>query len=279
VAQALLPAAHENRHHRLFLASLSLAAAQPNPAAAAARHWRESHERAILSELMELLAIPNLANDESNIRLNANAVAHLMERRGIKSRMLETAGSPPVVYGEIRTPEATRTLVFYAHYDGQPVDPKEWATPPWQPILRDRPLDEGGSVVPLPDAGPVQPEWRLYARSSSDDKAAIVAVLAALDGLTSANVSLHSNLKFVFEGEEELGSPHRPPEPKEDREERQHHQRRRDFDQDKPLQSCDPIHRCAHRRNREDPPPRNAPDQSRACRRQADLRPVQPQSA
>jgi acetylornithine deacetylase/succinyl-diaminopimelate desuccinylase-like protein len=192
----------------ILLGYLSLAGAQPKQAAAAARHWRESHEPAILSELMELLAIPNLANDEGNIRRNANAVASLMERHGIKSNMLELAGAPPVIFGGIRTLGATRTLVIYTHYDGQQVDPKEWSTPPWQPVLRDRSLDDGGSVVAVPAGGPVQPEWRLYARSSSDDKSAIVAVLAALDGLISANVSLHSNLKFVFEGEEELGSPH-----------------------------------------------------------------------
>ena len=93
--------------------------------------------------------------------------------------MLETPGSPPVVVGQIRSPGATRTLVFYAHYDGQQVDPKDWATPPWQPVLRDGTLEDGGHVVRLPADGRINPEWRLYARSSSDDKAAIVATGAA----------------------------------------------------------------------------------------------------
>jgi acetylornithine deacetylase/succinyl-diaminopimelate desuccinylase-like protein len=191
-----------------LLFALSLGAFAQSPPAAAAARWRAAHERAILSELMEFLAIPNVASDRENMGRNASAVAHLMEQRGIRCRMLETAGSVPVVFGEIRTPGATKTLVFYAHYDGQPADPKEWATPPWQPVLRDRPLEDGGHVVVAPAKGALDPEWRLYARSSSDDKEAIVAIAAALDGLKAANVSLRSNHKFVFEGEEEPGSPH-----------------------------------------------------------------------
>jgi acetylornithine deacetylase/succinyl-diaminopimelate desuccinylase-like protein len=117
----------------------------------------------------------------------------MLEHRGVKIQMLQAAASPPLVFGEIRTPGAVRTLVFYAHYDGQAVDPKEWTVPPFQPTL--------------PPDGRVDPEWRIYARSSSDDKASIVAMTAALDGLRSAGVPLRSNLKFVFEGEEEQGSP------------------------------------------------------------------------
>jgi acetylornithine deacetylase/succinyl-diaminopimelate desuccinylase-like protein len=72
--------------------------------------------------------------------------------------------------------------------------PKEWTTPPFQPVI--------------PPDGPVDPERRIYARTSSDDKASIVAMAAALDGLRNARVPVHSNVKFVFAGEEEQGSPH-----------------------------------------------------------------------
>jgi acetylornithine deacetylase/succinyl-diaminopimelate desuccinylase-like protein len=169
-------------------------AAQQSPAARAARQWRETHERAILGELASFLSLPNLADDPGSLRRNAEAAGAMLEHRGVKVQMLEAAGSPPLVFGEIRTPGATRTLVFYAHYDGQALDPKEWTAPPFQPKL--------------PPDGPIDPEWRIYARSSSDDKASIVAMAAALDGLRSAGVPLRSNLKFVFEGEEEQGSPH-----------------------------------------------------------------------
>src|SRR6266851_10370545 len=191
----------------LGLAWSAVALAQQNPAALAARNWRETHERAILTEFMDLLAMPNLARDEAAVRKNANAIVSMLEKRGVKARLLEEAGVPPVVFGEIDTPGATRTLVFYAHYDGQPLDPKEWATPPWQPVFRDRPLNQDGRVVALPASGKIDPEWRIYARSSSDDKAPIIGISAALDALKAARVPLHSNIKFVFEGEEEAGSP------------------------------------------------------------------------
>lgn len=175
---------------RLFALSLvlpALAFAQQNPAAAAARRWRQTHERPILAEFIDLLAIPNLASDDANIRKNAAAIVTLLEKRGVKAGLMEVTGAPPVVFGEIDTPGATRTLVFYAHYDGQPLDPKEWATPPWQPVLRDE---------------------RIYARSASDDKAPILAIVTALDALKAEHIALHSNIKLVFEGEEEAGSPH-----------------------------------------------------------------------
>ncbi len=183
-------------------------AAQSNPAALAARQWRETHERAIVAEFIDLLALPNLARDTADIQRNAAAVSAILEKRGVKTRRLEVPGAPPVVFGEIPVPGATRTLVFYAHYDGQPLDPKEWATPPWQPTLRDRALDRDGRPIPLPASGKLDPEWRLYARSAGDDKAPIIAIATALDGMKAAGIPIRSNLKFVIEGEEEAGSPH-----------------------------------------------------------------------
>ncbi len=181
-----------------------------NPAAEAARAWRSTHERAIVSEFVELLSLPNLARDSEAIRHNADAIVGLMNKRGIQTRLLEVSGAPPVVYGEIRTPGAARTIVFYAHYDGQPLDPKEWASGPWQPVIRNGPIDKDGQIVPLPQAGAIDPEWRIYARSASDDKAPVIAILTAIDALKAARIPMHSNIKFVFEGEEEAGSPHLP---------------------------------------------------------------------
>ncbi len=193
----------------LLLASLAwTAAAQTNTAAQAARQWRQQHERAVVDEFVSLLSIPNIATDRANIQRNAELIQKMMEKRGLASRLISVPGSNPVVFGEIKTPGAARTIVFYAHYDGQPLDPKEWVTPPFQPTLRNAPLEKDGQVIPLPPPGaPFNPEWRLYARSSGDDKAPIIAMLAALDAIQAAGLKTKSNIKFAFEGEEEGGSP------------------------------------------------------------------------
>jgi len=165
-----------------FFLAISFTQAQTNPASIAARSWREGHEQAILDEFFQLLAVPNIASDQVNIRRNADMIVAMFKKRGVATRLVEAPDVNPVVFGEIRTPGATRTLVFYAHYDGQPLDPKEWATPPFTPVLKDQ---------------------RIYARSASDDKAPIIAILAAID----SGAKPKSNIKFVFEGEEEAGSP------------------------------------------------------------------------
>jgi acetylornithine deacetylase/succinyl-diaminopimelate desuccinylase-like protein len=175
----------------------------------AVRAYQQANDVHILRELADLVAIPNLANDSINIRRNARHLVQMLERRGATARLLETPGAPPAVYGELRTPGATRTVMFYAHYDGQPVDTTEWANHPWRPTLRTATLSEGGTVIPLPtQPGTVQGEWRLYARSASDDKSPIVAFLAAMDALRGAGIRPSVNLKFYFEGEEEAGSDH-----------------------------------------------------------------------
>lgn len=189
-----------------LIATASLALAQSNPAAQAAHSWRQAHEQAILGEYLDLLAIPNVASDTPNIQKNAAAVRRILEKRGATTRLLETPGASPVVYGEIDTPGAGRTIVFYAHYDGQPLDSKEWATPPWQPVIRDKTLDRDGQIVRLDPGARIDPEWRIYARSASDDKAPILAITTALDAIRAARIPLKSNIRFVIEGEEEAGS-------------------------------------------------------------------------
>ena len=103
-----------------------------------AAHWRQQHERAIVDEFVALLSIPNIARDRDNIQRNAEAIAAMMEKRGIAPKLVSVPGGNPIVFGEIRTPGATRTIGFYAHYDGQPLDPKEWTSPPFEPTLRDK---------------------------------------------------------------------------------------------------------------------------------------------
>src|SRR5215510_3110076 len=143
----------------------------------------------------------------SNIRRNATKLLEMMRRRGIESRLLEGKGSP-AIFGELKETGATQTVGFYAHYDGQAVDPPKWASDPFKPVLRDKPLEAGGRIIPLPKSGgKFDPEWRLYARSASDDKAPIIAMLTALDALKATGTKPTANLKFLFDGEEEAGSP------------------------------------------------------------------------
>ena len=143
---------------------------------------------------MKFLAIPNLASDRENIAKNADAIAEMFTQRGASVRQLRIEGAPPIVIADLRAPGAKQTIAFYAHYDGQPVDPAQWSAPPWQPVIK--------------PPGPLGAESRIYARSASDDKAPIVAMLAALDALRAASIKPSVNLRFVFEGEEEAGSPH-----------------------------------------------------------------------
>jgi acetylornithine deacetylase/succinyl-diaminopimelate desuccinylase-like protein len=180
----------------------------PRDVARNARTWREAHEPQIVRELADLIAIPNVARDSANIRRNADALLAMLSKRGFTTRLLENGPYPPAVFGERRAPGATRTIVFYAHYDGQPVTLSEWTNPPWEPTLRTKTIEDGGTVIPIPSSGRLDPEARLYGRSASDDKAPIVAMLAALDALASNKTPLDVNLKVYLDGEEEAGDEH-----------------------------------------------------------------------
>jgi acetylornithine deacetylase/succinyl-diaminopimelate desuccinylase-like protein len=173
--------------------------------------YRRAHERQILAEFTQLLSLPNIASDRENIRSNAEFIREMMQRRGLNPQLLEgkSADTPPAVYGEWKVPGATHSIILYAHYDGQPVDRAAWtASPPFQPTWRTAAMEAGGQIVSLPTNGEVNPEWRLYARSSSDDKAGVMAILTAFDALRAKNAKPSVNIKFLLEGEEEAGSPH-----------------------------------------------------------------------
>src|SRR5882672_9755082 len=189
-----------------------LAAAQENSPQSvrnAVREYRQQHEVDIVRSYAQLLSLPNVASDTANIKRNADAISKMLEQRGFYTQELNVAGAPPVVYGELPSPGAKHTLLWYAHYDGQPVDKTQWASGPWEPVLRTGLVENGGNVVPLDSLlPPFNPEWRIYARSAGDDKAPIQALLTAIDALRAAKVPLGVNLKVFFEGEEEAGSPH-----------------------------------------------------------------------
>jgi len=170
------------------------------------RQWRESHENQVLDELLEFLAIPNDANNLSDIRRKAQWIIDAFARRGIELQLIETHGAP-YVYGEHRAPGAQKTWLFYCHYDGQSADPSRWVGHrPWEPVLRNGRLEDGATIVRRPRQN-IDPDWRVYARSASDDSSPIVMLLAALDALDAMGKKPRANLKFIFEGDEEKGSP------------------------------------------------------------------------
>jgi acetylornithine deacetylase/succinyl-diaminopimelate desuccinylase-like protein len=176
------------------------------------RDYRMDHEDRIVRELAEFLSIPNVASDTANIQKNAEHLREMLEARGIETHLLPITGRGPVVFGKLIAPAATRTVIFYAHYDGQPVDPAAWTDgTPFEPVLRSNAIEAGGKRIPFPENAAKKPaiyqdDWRIYARSASDDKSPIVALLAALDALRSKQIPLGVNLKIIFEGEEEAGS-------------------------------------------------------------------------
>jgi acetylornithine deacetylase/succinyl-diaminopimelate desuccinylase-like protein len=166
----------------------SLAAQSPLEVA---RRYTTEHQVQLIQGFSQFLSIPNVAADPANLRKNADLLVEMLRTRGVDSRLLSVPEAPPLVFGQVIVPGATRTIVFYAHYDGQPVTPSEWESTPFTPVIRE-----------------VDGEQRIYARSAGDDKAAIFAQLTALDALREAKIPLRSNIRFVWEGEEEAGSPH-----------------------------------------------------------------------
>ncbi len=172
--------------HVVSVALVVVAVVHGQDTTARVRAWRVQHQQQILDELFGFLAIPNVADKPDDIQKNVQALTRMFERRRFAPDTVATGGSP-VVLAERRAPNLRRTITFYFHYDGQPVVASEWVnSPPFTPkIVGDR----------------------VYARSASDDKSPIVALLAAIDALDAANIPITSNIRVLMEGEEEAGSP------------------------------------------------------------------------
>jgi acetylornithine deacetylase/succinyl-diaminopimelate desuccinylase-like protein len=181
----------------------------PEALRAKLHEYRSAHDVAIVRELSGFLAIPNLASDKVNIRRNAEHLLGMMTARGIPARLLESpSGAPPAVYGELRAPGATRTIVFYAHYDGQPVDTTQWTTPPWQPVLRDKAAGAGRTDHSDSERRGVDQGDGGCRPLGERRQVVALAMRVAIDALKAAGVPLSVNLKLFFEGEEEAGSGH-----------------------------------------------------------------------
>jgi acetylornithine deacetylase/succinyl-diaminopimelate desuccinylase-like protein len=153
-------------------------------------HLRANHDR-ILRSLVEFASIPSVSTDPAyaaDIDRAARWVAAELAAAGpLTVRTLPTAGNP-VVYGEWLGAPGKTTVLVYGHYDVQPPDPLEkWHSPPWTPTVRD---------------------GRLYARGVSDDKGPMLIPIAVAEAFFATAGCLPVNMKFMFEGEEEIGSRH-----------------------------------------------------------------------
>lgn len=149
----------------------------------------EEHLNDSIAELSRLAAQPSVAAQNWGVQETAELVAEMLAERGFALEILPTEGAP-VVFAERAGKDRDKTLLFYNHYDVQPPEPLElWESPPFEPTLRD---------------------GKLYARGVSDDKGHLTSRLFALDALLAIEGDLPCNLKFVVEGEEEIGSVHLP---------------------------------------------------------------------
>jgi acetylornithine deacetylase/succinyl-diaminopimelate desuccinylase-like protein len=144
-----------------------------------------------LDELKALLAIPSISalpEHQDDVRRCADWCAAEMRRIGLQNvRLIETAGHP-VVYGDWLGAPGAPTILFYGHYDVQPVDPLDlWESPPFEATIRD---------------------GEIYARGSADDKGQVFMHLKAVEAHLKQTGRLPVNMKFILEGEEEVGSEH-----------------------------------------------------------------------
>jgi acetylornithine deacetylase/succinyl-diaminopimelate desuccinylase-like protein len=146
----------------------------------------EEHEDPFLEQLKELCSQPSIAAQGVGMTETAQLVLKMVQALGADARLIEVPGGPPVVYGEIG--EGERTLIIYDHYDVQPPEPLElWESEPFSPQVR---------------------EGFLYCRGVADNKGDLVSRLQAIEAYLATKGALPLRVKFVFEGEEEVGSPH-----------------------------------------------------------------------
>ncbi len=161
-----------------------------------------SHHDAYLAELVDLLKIPSISSEKEHKNDMKTAVKHLagrMKKAGLKGVKVMATGGHPAVYGEwCKAGKDKPTVLVYGHYDVQPVDPLNlWKTPPFEPDVR--------------PSNKVKGTRDLYARGAADDKGQLFIHLLAVEAHLKVNGKLPVNVKFIFEGEEEIGSPNLVP--------------------------------------------------------------------
>lgn len=209
--------------HALLLFTLLVAfpVLAQSPNTTQLRAITQKHVRASYAELNDFLSIPNNAHIAGQMQPNIDWLRRAFESRGFSVSTLPTPTNPlvlaekPAASGTKIEAGSPKTLLLYMHFDGQPVVPSQWQQPdPYKPVLKQRGSD--GTWTPL-DWAKLQTDynrtdgsldWRIFGRSSSDDKGPIVMLLAALTAMEQEKIPQRYNLKVILDSEEEIGSPH-----------------------------------------------------------------------
>ncbi|MFF5994072.1 dipeptidase [Lysinibacillus sp. KU-BSD001] len=144
-----------------------------------------------LNAFLRIQSISSLSEHKQHMQVAASWLAAAMKRVNLENISIDETGGHPVVYGDWLHAPGKPTILFYGHYDVQPVDPLHlWETPPFDPQVRDN---------------------KLFARGASDDKGQVFMHLKTIEALFALDGTLPVNVKFIIEGEEEIGSPNLPP--------------------------------------------------------------------
>lgn len=180
---------------------------QAQPDYRSVREWRMDHERQIIDSYLQLLRLPNVARNDGDVSANADLLVELFRAQGFdvttSAAVYAEDARAPVVIARYAAQQALGTLLLYIHYDGQPVNAELWTLcPPFEPCLA-----ADGEVVPLTESlTRIDPDWRIYGRSASDDKAPIMSLLQAMQALRATGQAPRWNLLVFLDGQEESGS-------------------------------------------------------------------------
>jgi acetylornithine deacetylase/succinyl-diaminopimelate desuccinylase-like protein len=171
----------------------------------------EKIAQANFPEFFELLALPNDAINAEDIRKNADWLEVAFRKRGFLTQQLANNGKPLVFADFPRRRANARTILFYMHFDGQPVRPEQWSqASPWTAVLKQRTANGSAPWEQIDEKrlfdDKLDPEWRVFARSSSDDKGPIMMFLSAFDVLKAVGAEPAINVKVLLDSEEEKGS-------------------------------------------------------------------------
>ena len=175
------------------------------PVETAKAHIADNRQQ-ILSDFIDLLSLPNVASSIPDMDRNADWIIDYISTRGFTAERVK-AGGAPYVYGVRQGSEGAPSVLIYAHFDGQPVIEEDWESPPFTPTLwTDIPGENDAHTVAFAEEN-LTPGMRLVARSAGDDKAPIIALMAAIDALVAGDNMPDITIKLILDGEEERGSP------------------------------------------------------------------------